>query len=171
MKLVNKLRKRHLDTYQISYVNIEERREGYDDKRVILENYLHFEKFKRPEGMNEEEIYKVISYMYKKAYMDLLMKAEPFSKTDVLKIVNANLKNFHFHVLGFSLDETKNLFVLEGKAGWTKTLKYKIAGEKWMKDVDRAEVEKIYNNLDLRLPELQVEDRAICETELVRTLK
>ena len=171
MKLINKLRKKHLDTYQISYVNIEERREGYDDKRVRFENYVHFEKFKRPEGMNEEEIYKVISYMYKKAHLALLMKNEKFSKIDILKIINANLKNFHFNVVGLTDDETKNLFLLDGNTGWTKIFKYKLAGEKWMRDVDREEVERIYNNLDLPLPELKLDNNATCETELVRTVR
>lgn len=175
MSLLTKLRKRNVNVYQIKYVEYTKLEQGYDCKIIYRERHVVLPKFKRPAGMTEEEMYKVLSYMYtviKSKRLDQLeghvISENMVTAEEVLKNMAEVLDDFHFEVVEDENVESKTLYVLDGDKKKSKArIKSDLEESRWGRKFSVEEVNKIYGDLGLEMPKAKVVDGSTFTTETI----
>lgn len=169
MRFIEKLLKKeqkNIEVYQLEFVEFTKIEHGYDYKVTDHQKHLTFPKFKRPEGMTEEEMYKVLSYMYQWIHAVRLDKIDAHvvpenivTPEEIVLNMATCLEDFHFKVLGYTEDECKTLYVLDGNTKLAKEFARKQKVTKWRRDFTIEEVNEIYNNLDLEMPKIKISNK------------
>lgn len=157
MSLIKDMTYEQLDTYQFEFVEFK-KIINVEDEKLNMEDHKLFKSFKLPDGMTEQDAYKVLSYMYKKASRSLAALGNVrITKEKLVKSVNANLVNFGF-VETEEMEQSKKLYVIEDNTDWRTALRYRFEGETWyLYSVTEDEIAEIYAGLGLNLPTFVVE--------------
>lgn len=159
MNLINKLRLRNVKVYQFEHINFKRIEQGYDCKVIRKESHVKFPKFTLPKGVTEAEAFKVLSYMYEQAMLEVFNENQEglvASELAVVKVLVANLKDYGFNILGMTEDEAKKLYSWESNYKNRDISKYTKQGCDWRVDFTKKEIKQIYAKNNLVLPSVDV---------------